>query len=248
MFIHLHVHSAFSFLYGTFAPAVLVRRAKEMGFDAIALTDKNGLYGAIRFYKAARKEAIKPILGSEVTLWDGTTLILLALSFTGYQNLCRLISHAHLKSPRGKPACSLSTLTQFAQDLICLTGGRDGRLYKLVSTGKLDLAYHWLKVLKKIFWPKHLYVEIQNHGLQGDLAVMEQIVTLAEQVGLRPIATNDVAFLGREDFEVHQRLIGIQQMVHHKKLIVDQELKLELNQLSFSLLLIILMEVCIYIY
>lgn len=216
MFIHLHVHSAFSFLYGTFRPAVLVRRAKERGFDAIALTDKNGLYGAIRFYQAARKEAIKPILGSEVTLWDGTTLILLALSFPGYQNLCRLISHAHLKSPKGKPACSLSPLTRFAQDLICLTGGRDGRLSKLVSTGKLDLALHWLKVLKRIFGPKHLFVEIQNHGLQGDLAVMEQMTVLAKQAGLPTVATNDVAFLDKEDFEVHQRLIGIQQMVHHR--------------------------------
>ncbi|MBW1999484.1 MAG: DNA polymerase III subunit alpha, partial [Deltaproteobacteria bacterium] len=216
MFTHLHVHSAFSFLYGTFTPELLVQRAKELGFDTIALTDKNGMYGAIRFYKAAQKENIKPILGSEVTLWDGTTLILLALSFTGYQNLCRLLSHAHLKSPRGKPACSLSTLTQFAQDLFCLTGGRDGSLYKLVSMRSLDLALHWLNILKEIFGPEHLFVEIQNHGLQGDSAIMEQMTMLAKQVGLLTVATNEVAFLNREDFEVHQRLIGIQQTVHHR--------------------------------
>jgi error-prone DNA polymerase len=92
MFTHLHIHSAFSFLYGTFTPEALVQRAREMGYDAIALTDKNGFYGAVRFYKAARSEAVKPILGSEMTLRNGTSLILLAVSFEGYKNLCRLLS------------------------------------------------------------------------------------------------------------------------------------------------------------
>ena len=216
MFIHLHIHSAFSFLYGTFTPEALVQRAKEMGFDAIALTDKNGLYGAVRFYKAARSEAIKPILGSEVTLWDGTSLILLAASFVGYKNLCRLISRAHSEGPRGKPACTLNTVAQFAQDLICLTGARDGRLQRLISTGSLEQARYWLKVLKEIFGPEDLFVEIQHHGLQDDLALMEATAGLAKQFGLSLVGTNDVAFLSKEDFEVHQRLIGIQQMVHHR--------------------------------
>ena len=216
MFTHLHIHSAFSFLYGTFMPEALVRRAKEMGFDAIALTDKNGLYGAVRFYKAARSEAIKPILGSEVTLWDGTSLILLAASFVGYKNLCRLISRAHEEGPRGKPACSQNTVAQFARELICLTGARDGRLQRLISTGDLEQARYWLKVLKRIFGPEDLFVEIQHHGLQDDRAIMEATAGLAKQFGLLLVATNDVAFLGKEDFEVHQRLIGIQQMVHHR--------------------------------
>jgi DNA-directed DNA polymerase III PolC len=216
MFTHLHVHSAFSFLYGTFTPEALVQRAKEMGFQAIALTDKNGLYGAVRFYKAARFEAIKPILGSEVTLWDGTSLILLATTFVGYKNLCRLISRVHEDSPRGKPACSLNTVAQFARELICLTGGRDGRLQRLISTENLEQARYWLGVLKRIFGPECLFVEIQHHGLQDDLALMEATAGLAKQFGLLLVATNDVAFLGKEDFEVHQRLIGIQQMVHHR--------------------------------
>ena len=98
MFTHLHVHSAFSFLCGTFTPEALVQRAKEVGYNAIALTDKNGLYGAIRFYKAARSKAMKPILGSEMTLWDGTSLILLAVSFEGYKNLCRILSDTYLRA------------------------------------------------------------------------------------------------------------------------------------------------------
>jgi len=220
MFTHLHIHSAFSFLYGTFTPEALVQRAKEMGYDAIALTDKNGLYGAVRFYKAARSEAMKPILGSEMTLRSGTSLILLAVSFEGYKNLCRVLSHtylrAHSEGHRGKPACTLNTLTRFSRGLICLTGGRDGRLHQLVSMGNLDQAQRWLERLKRIFGPDHLFVEIQNHGLQDDQALMKASARLAKQADVALVATHDVAFLDQEDFEVHQRLIGIQQTVHHR--------------------------------
>jgi DNA-directed DNA polymerase III PolC len=220
MFTHLHIHSAFSFLYGTFTPEALVQGAKEMGYAAIALTDKNGLYGAVRFYQAARSEAMKPILGSEITLRDGTSLILLAISFEGYKNLCRILSEtylrAHSEGHRGKPACSLNTLARFSQDLICLTGGRDGRLRQLISIGNLDQAQGWLKRLKRIFGPDHLFVEIQNHGLQNDQALMKASARLAKQVDVALVATHDVAFLDKEDFEVHQRLIGIQKTVHHR--------------------------------
>ncbi len=220
MFTHLHIHSAFSFLYGTFTPEALAQRAREMGYAAIALTDKNGLYGAVRFYQAARSEAMQPILGSEITLRDGTSLILLALSFEGYKNLCRILSdtylRAHSEGHRGKPACSLNTLTRFSQDLICLTGGRDGRLHQLISMGNLDQAQGWLERLKRIFGPDHLFVEIQNHGLQDDQALMKASARLAKQVDVAVVATHDVAFLDKEDFEVHQRLIGIQKTVHHR--------------------------------
>jgi DNA-directed DNA polymerase III PolC len=220
MFTHLHIHSAFSFLYGTFTPEALVQGAKEMGYAAIALTDKNGLYGAVRFYQAARSEAMKPILGSEITLRDGTSLILLAISFEGYKNFCRILSEtylrAHSEGHRGKPACSLNTLARFSQDLICLTGGRDGRLRQLISIGNLDQAQGWLKRLKRIFGPDHLFVEIQNHGLQNDQALMKASARLAKQVDVALVATHDVAFLDKEDFEVHQRLIGIQKTVHHR--------------------------------
>ncbi len=220
MFTHLHVHSAFSFLCGTFTPEALVQQAKEMGLDAIALTDKNGLYGAVRFYKAARSAAIKPILGSEITLWDGSSIILLALSFEGYKNLCRILSDAYLKAysegHRGKPACTMNTLTRFSQDLICLTGGRDGRLHKLISMGNLDQAWCWLEMLKRIFGPDCLFVEIQSHGLQNDLTLMKALAGLAKKGRLALVATNDVAFLDKEDFDVHQKLIGVQQIVHHR--------------------------------
>lgn len=222
MFTHLHIHSAFSFLYGTFTPEALVQQAKERGYDAIALTDKNGLYGAIRFYKAARSQAIKPILGAEVTLRDGTGLILLAASLEGYKNLCRILSKAYSaaysKGTRGKPTCTLDVLSRFSRDLICLTGGKDGRLHEFLSKGNLDRARNWLERLKHIFGPDHLFVEIQNHGLENDPAHMSASMRLAEHAEVALVATNDVAFLDPADFEVHQRLVGIQQTVHHRNI------------------------------
>ena len=218
MFTHLHIHSAFSFLYGTFTPEALVQRAKEIGFNAIALTDKNGFYGAVRFYKAAISKAMHPVIGSEITLRDETSLILLAVSFEGYKNLCRILSRIYSESPKGKPSCPLHHFTRFAQDLICLTGGRDGRLHKLISTRNLNQAQSWLETLKRIFGPDRLFVEIQNHGLKDDQALMKASARLAKQVGLALVASNDVAFLEKEDVEVHQRLIGIQQTVHHRNI------------------------------
>jgi DNA polymerase III alpha subunit len=110
----------------------------------------------------------------------------------------------------------MDILTRFARDLICLTGGRDGRLQRLISAENLVQARHWLNILKEVFGPEHLFVEIQHHGLQDDRALMEATAGLAKQVGLSMVGTNDVTFLDREDLEVHQRLIGIQQTVHHR--------------------------------
>jgi len=222
MFTHLHVHSAFSFLYGTFTPEALVQQAKERGYEAIALTDKNGLYGAVRFYKAARSQTIKPILGSEITISGGTALILLAESFEGYQNLCRILSEgystAYSKGIRGKPACTLDTLARFSRGLICLTGGRDGRLHELIATGNLDQGRYWLERLKHIFGPDCLFVEVQNHGLPNDPSLMSTSARLAGHVDIALVATNGVTFLDPTDFEIHQRLIGIQQTVHHRRI------------------------------
>lgn len=215
MFTHLHVHSSFSFLYGTFLPEDLVRHAKEMSFPAIALTDKNGLYGTVRFYKAGIKAGIKTIIGAELTLCDQSSLILLAASFQGYQSLCRLISAAHLENPRGNPCASLEMLNRYKEDVFCLTGGMGGRLYRLTDSSDLDEAFSWLKTLKVIYGSS-LFVEIQNHGFKEDLKNMEILAALASSAGLPLIATNDVVFLFKEDYIVHQSMIGIQRSVHHR--------------------------------
>lgn len=192
-----------------------MHRALEMGFTAVALTDKNGLYGAIRFYRAATKAGIKPVIGTELTLYDRSSLIFLATSLTGYQSLCRLLTAAHLGNPRGNPSASQTMLQKYKEGVLCLTGGRDGKLYRLVGASDLDQAFEWLNTLKSIYEP-HLYVEIQNHGLENDLKNMEIMAALAESAGIPLVATNDVTFLAKEDYIIHQHLVGIQRSVHHR--------------------------------
>ena len=192
-----------------------MHRALEMGFTAVALTDKNGLYGAIRFYRAATKAGIKPVIGTELTLYDRSSLIFLATSLTGYQSLCRLLTAAHLGNPRGNPSASQTMLQKYKEGVLCLTGGRDGKLYRLVGASDLDQAFEWLNTLKSIYEP-HLYVEIQNHGLENDLKNMEIMAALAKSAGIPLVATNEVALLGKEDYTIHRHLVGIQRSVHHR--------------------------------
>ena len=218
MFSHLHTHSGFSFLYGTFTPGDLVARAKDAGFAAVALTDKNGLYGAVRFYKAALDHQVKPIIGTEVTLWNGSSLILLAASLQGYRNLCRVLSLAHTSGHKGDPACPADALSRYSKDICCLTGGRKGHLRRLLAADRIDAAAAWLSYLKEIYRHDRLFVELQNHGLQDDLTIMQSMAAAAKQLEIPVVATNEVAFLSKEDYEVHCHLVGIQQKWHHRNI------------------------------
>lgn len=127
-FVHLHVHSCFSLLDGAADVGPLTQKAKELGMPAIALTDHDGLYGAIRFYKAAKEADIKPIVGAELTLEGGYHVVLLAMDREGYSNLCRLISASHLARPDGSPELSWSTLAEHSESLIALSGCERGEL------------------------------------------------------------------------------------------------------------------------
>jgi len=215
-FTHLHVHSGFSFLYGTFTPEALVEKAYTLDIDSCALTDKNGLYGAIRFYRAAKKKGIHPILGTEVTLEDGSSLILLASSLKGYGNLCKLITHMHTSNERDNPKCSLEMLERHRSDLIALTGGREGRPWSLTAQGRKDEALSFVSHLKDIFGKDNLFIEIHNHHLPGDREIMEVLADLGHTLNLSLVATNGVCFLEPENYRVHQALVGIQRAVHHR--------------------------------
>ncbi|MDL1978321.1 MAG: DNA polymerase III subunit alpha, partial [Deltaproteobacteria bacterium] len=194
----------------------LVARAKDAGFAAVALTDKNGLYGAVRFYRTALEHQVKPIIGTEATLWNGSALILLAVSLQGYRNLCRLLSLAHTSGHKGYPACPADALSRHSEDIICLTGGREGYLRKLLAAHQIDAAAAWLSYLKEIYGHERLFVELQNHGLQDDLSIMQSMAAAAKQLDIPLVATNEVAFLCKEDYEVHRHLVGIQQKWHHR--------------------------------
>ena len=125
-YAELHCHSFFSLLDGASSPEALVERAAALGYPALALTDHNGLYGAVRFWRAARARGIKPIVGAEVTLADGHHLTLLAETQRGYANLCRIISIGQLSGHKEQPRLTLETIESHAGGLICLSGCRQG--------------------------------------------------------------------------------------------------------------------------
>lgn len=212
MFCHLRVRSAFTFLYGTFLPERLVEEAASMGMKAAALTDRCGLYGAVRFVRAAQKRGVKPIIGAEVLEKGGGVLVLLVLDQRGYSNLVRLITLLKLKSPDGLP---LEEVLQRSQGLVCLTGGRDGKLWRLLLQGMEDAALGYLGRLKEAFGDR-LYVELHDHGLPEDRLVLERSLAVAKRLDVKPLVSNSVTFLRKEDWKVHRLLVQIQRKVHRR--------------------------------
>src|SRR5262245_51440437 len=140
MFIELHAQSAFSFLEGAEQPENFIAEAARLGMPALALVDRDGLYGVARFHQAAVRAGVKPLVGSEVTLSDGSRLPLLVEDREGYRNLCRLITRMKLGAPKGKAATTLDDLAAHADGLVCLTGGAHGPLARHLTTGGLEAA------------------------------------------------------------------------------------------------------------
>jgi error-prone DNA polymerase len=135
-YAELHSHSNFSLLDGASSVEELVLRARELGYEALALTDHDGLYGVMEFAQMARAFGVRPIVGAEVTLADGCHLTILCETQEGYANLCRLLSHAHLNSPRGQPALDPAVLARHARGLIALSGCKKGEVPSLVAAGR----------------------------------------------------------------------------------------------------------------
>src|SRR5687767_2313728 len=131
-YVELHSRSAFSFLRGASFPEHLAETAAELGLRAMALCDRNGVYGAPRFYSRAKECGIRPIVGSELTMEDGSVLPVLVESRTGYQNLCRLLTEGHLRAPKGECAVRWDELREFADGLVALTGDEEGPLARSI--------------------------------------------------------------------------------------------------------------------
>ncbi len=206
--------SAFSFLFGTFTPEELVLRAKELGHQAVALTDRNGLYGSVRLFKAARKLGLKAVFGAEVTLNDRSHITLLVKNKTGYRNLCRLLTRAHLSNKRGKPALDLEELKKYAEGLVCICG-RFSRPVHFVSAGKYSEAKAYLLRLLEGFGRENLYLGLENNFLPEDEIFLEKIPKLARELSLPVIPVNEVAYLRPEDYEIHKALVGVARAFHH---------------------------------
>ena len=221
-FVHLHIHSEFSLLDGANRIKDLPVRAKELGMKAIAITDHGVMYGAIDFYKACKKEGIKPIIGCEVYVAPRSRhdkepnvdnkynhLILLAKDNKGYQNLSKLVSIGFTEGYYYKPRIDLEVLEQYHEGLICLSACLAGSVNQALLNGQTEKAEEIALWHKRVFGEDY-YIEIQNNGIKEQVLANQKLVQLARKLDIPLVATNDAHYLKREDAYNHEILLCIQ--------------------------------------
>ena len=221
-FVHLHIHSEFSLLDGANRIKDLPVRAKELGMDAMAITDHGVMYGAIDFYKACKKEGVKPIIGCEVYVAPRSRfdkepnidnkynhLILLAKDNQGYKNLSKLVSLGFTEGYYYKPRIDLEILEKYHEGLICLSACLAGAVNQALLNGNNDKAEEIALWHKRVFGEDY-YIEIQNNGLKEQVLANQKLVQLARKLDIPLVATNDAHYLKKEDAYNHEVLLCIQ--------------------------------------
>src|SRR6266567_4539379 len=203
-YIELHASTAFSFLRGASFPEQLAEVAMELEMPAMALLDRNGVYGAQRFSVAAREHNVRPIIGCELSMEDFSILPVLVENRTGYKNLCELLTQAHLRNEKGKCAVQWDELPQFAEGLVALFN-------KSLIAGETPATTEARAIgvnrpyLINVFGRENVFVEIQRHFGRGEEQINRQLVDLARANRLSIIATNGVQYAkpyGREVLDV----------------------------------------------
>jgi error-prone DNA polymerase len=193
MYVELHARSAFSFLEGGSLPESLAVQAAEYSMPAMALLDRDGLYGAARFYLGASKCAIRAHIGSEVSAGEGFRYPLLVKSREGYKNLCRLITRMKLRSKKSEGSVSVEEVKAHAAGLVCLTGGEEGPLAKALWEGGVERGMGCVEGLAEIFGRENVYVELQRHHQREEEDRNQAAVEIARKLRMPILATNGVA-------------------------------------------------------
>jgi DNA polymerase-3 subunit alpha len=224
VFVHLHNHSEYSLLDGACRLAELARRAADEGMGAVALTDHGNLHGAVEFYQACRKAKVKPILGIEAYVAPesrfekrargikeaGYHLVLLAENNVGYRNLLALATIGHLDGFYYKPRIDKDCLAEHHEGLICLTACLKGEVPSLVLRERYDEAKAALEFYAGLFGSDNVFVELQDHGLEGEATAAPVLRRLAGQVGVGTVVTNDLHYTARDDALMHDCLLCLQ--------------------------------------
>ncbi len=221
-FTHLHVHSEFSLLDGLGRIHELVDSAAAQGFDSLALTDHGALYGAVGFYQAATAKGIKPIIGVETYVArrsmrdkEGKAdsqpfhLILLAKDWTGYRNLCRLVSDAHVEGYYYRPRIDRELLARHSEGLIGLSACLNGEIARALAVDDQESARQIAGEHADIFGRDGFYLELQDHGLPEQRRLNEQLLRLAPEVGLPLVVTNDLHYVHESQSEAHDVLLCV---------------------------------------
>jgi DNA polymerase-3 subunit alpha len=229
MFTHLHVHTEYSLLDGMCRIPALVARARELGMNSLAITDHGVLYGTITFYREAREAGIKPIIGCELYVAPKEResklaadknpyhLIVLARNDTGYRNLLKLVTIAHLEGFYYKPRVDKELLSRYHEGLVALSSCPQGEIGRLIGEGRLDDAEKAARWYKEVFGD--FYLELQKHNIAELEKINRELINLSRKLNIPLVATNDTHYVNKDDAYAHDVLLCIQtnNTIHNEK-------------------------------
>ena len=223
-FTHLHVHTEYSLLDGSSKIKELVHHTKELGMDSIAITDHGVMYGVIEFYKAAKAEGIKPILGCEIYVTPGSRfekearqgssnyfhLVLLAENDRGYHNLMKIVSRGFTEGFYYKPRVDYEVLERYSEGLIALSACLGGEIPTYIREGDYEKAKETALRFERIYGKGNFFLELQDHGISEQTTVNSALIKMSKETGIELVATNDIHYTFAEDVEPHDILLCIQ--------------------------------------
>ncbi len=223
MFAHLHLHSEYSLLDGACRIKELVAAVRELGQEAVAVTDHGAMYGAVDFYKEAKKQGVKPIIGCEVyvaprsmsdkvhgTDSDYSHLVLLCENMTGYRNLIKIVSLSWTEGFYVKPRIDRDILSKHTEGLIALSACLAGDIPKFLLNGDYASAYKRALEYREMFGEDNFFLELQNHGIDEQKTVSEGLLRLHSETGIPLVVTNDCHYIRKSDARTHEILLCIQ--------------------------------------
>ena len=231
--VHLHVHSQYSMQEGLCSLDDLVKQATKFNMKAVALTDHDGLYGAVQFYKKAKSAGIKPIIGCEIRVKDNQKsnqayhLILLVKNKKGYSNLCQIITRAHLSNPCSIPAIEKDILAKYSKGIIGLSGCDKGEIPLLLSQKKAEQAEEAAYWYQQVFGKENFYLELSFHGLNKEKEINSKLIEIGKKLYIPLVAANNVHYLEKKQAS-SQRLLNkianleTKERFYHQKLETDE--------------------------
>ena len=221
-FAHLHLHTEYSLLDGACRISRLVNSAKEKSMTALSITDHGVMYGAVDFYRACKNVGIKPVIGCEVYVapksrFDKTSayekyyhMVLLCENNVGYQNLIKLVSKGFTEGFYSKPRIDDELLEQYHEGLICLSACLAGEIPQKLLDGDYNSAKSKALYYRNLFGKDNFYIELQDHGIEGQKRIIPNLVRISEEIGVGLVATNDCHYIEKEDSKIHNILLCIQ--------------------------------------